>query len=423
MNLNQLLAKTGQFPGIGIKLVPLQQTLYSYGGNYQSISSFLEYKFRSSIVNPVADFSFTFAMPNYTKPFTDFIHEGDEVILFIKVQGQEFTLCTGLIDTIETQVSSAGEQVTVMGRDLLGQWDDQSIFTPDGNLQVLSASMSPTTLYDNLSQHTRTPAVRLQGIPSVAYPIGFSPQESKLQVVTRYLEPYNALVWSDPDGTVVFGKPNMAFAPAGTTTASAPGASASSASPLNVISGTLMVNKTNGVANCLSMRSTRSSATIPNYVTGIFSGQTIAANQVTKQQGLANPQPGPARLASLGHYLSRVIVTSDPGGSLPQAMNFVSSLIFNGSNPLNRCRAYAAREMARENMRELIVQAVVPGHLNEQGNAYQKDQLYRVNFDRDGIDLVMYLYECEYSLDEKEGPKTLLMLCNLNSIVAGNNFQ
>jgi len=398
--LNKLLEKTGQFPSISIKLVPLDTSLFANAKYGVEINNFLSYRFRASVVNPVSDFSFTFANPNQEYPFTKYINEGDIILLFVKVEDTEYPLSTGIIDTIETAVTPAGETVSVMGRDLMGQWADQTVFSPDAQ-GIWAQQATPTQVFNQLKINTRTQAIRFQGIPSISNYVSMAPMESKLQVVTRFLEPYNSLAWCAQDGTHVWGQPNM----------SAPN------------SGVIIMNKNLSLSNCISMRSTRSAATIPNFILPILSNQVDALNQLSKRPGLANPQPGPTRLAKYGHYLHKVFVSSVPNGSDAQPTNSVQLLrLFNG-RVLDVASALALRDMARENMRELLIQAVVPGHVNEQGLPFLIDQNYHVIFDRDGVEEDMYLFEVEYSLNESEGPRTLLMFTRKNSIVAGNNFQ
>lgn len=399
-SLNSLLQKTGQFPGVSIKMVPLQTNLYANAQYGVTIDNFIDYRFRSSVIQPIESFSFTFAYPAQNQPFSSYIRDGDAILLFVNVNGQEYPLSTGIIDSTEVQVSASGEIVTVSGRNLLGQWEDQGIFTPDGD-RIFAGQMSPQTIFGILARNTRTQKMKLQGLGSNSQLIGGNPMESKLAVLVRYLEPSNCIPWMGPDGTLIMGKPNMS----------------------QPISGNVIVSKKTSTANCISIRSCRSSATIPNYVVPILSAQTNNAIQVAKQQGIANPQPGPKRLLSLGHRFTRVFTTSDPDGNLAQSLNATQSLTNAGGNALSKCRAYGMREIARENMKELMVQSVMPGHLNENGQPYQIDQVYQVVFDRDGVDAQMYLYEVEYSSNEKEGPRTLLMFTNFNTIVMGNNFK
>ncbi len=84
----------------------------------------------------------------------------------------------------------------------------------------------------------------------------------------------------------------------------------------------------------------------------------------------------------------------------------------------NILQAYAKREIARRNVNEIIVQAVVPGHYNEEGEPYVTDTVYHVEYDRGGVDENMYLFQTDYGLNAERGQHTNLYFCRLGSIVA-----
>ena len=401
-NLDQIIATTGQYPAITLTLMPLVPPNTKTQGIV--ISTFLEYAFKASVVQPIADFSFTFVYP-YGQPATQFIHEGDIVLLSVNLNGQDYPLSQGIIDTLEIQVTGAGETITIMGRDLLGQWEDQSQYQLSGKLPLYpNVVITPQQLYYTLAQNTRSQStqLRLQNIPNTPHPLGVDPTESKLQIVTRYLEPYNALVWCGIDGKIVWGKPNMVVPP---------------------LAGVLIVSKSQGISNCLSMRATKSAFTVPATVRPYLSGQEAAAGQdKVIFSSIQNPFAEVKRLASLGCQLTSVYVTSDPGGSNPQLINSAVSLTVN-EGVQSKMHAYALRQMAKDNMRILQVQAVVPGHVNAGGLPFTIDSCYQIVFDRAEIDCSMYLYEAEYTLNEHDGPRTLLTFTYPNTIVAGNNYK
>src|ERR1019366_8042788 len=197
---------------------------------------------------------FTFTNPS-SDYFTKYFSEGDIILLFMVVgaqpnqpnTGTRVTLCTGIIDTIETQVSASAEIVTVMGRDLLGQWADQSVFSPFGGKTTLIGTFSPKTLFSLLSQNTRMQPnnFRLQNLSDTGYPIDIQPTDTKLQTLIRYLEPKWSLVWCDPSGVVVMGQPNMVNY--GISAGALQAASNSKAPVAGGISGTIIVNKKRGI--------------------------------------------------------------------------------------------------------------------------------------------------------------------------------
>lgn len=400
-NLDQILQTTGQYPAITMTIQPLDPIPGI--GNGIVIDTFLEYRFKASVVQPISDFSFTFFYTNL-EPATDFIHEGDIVLLSVNLNGQDYPLSTGVIDTIEVQVTGAGETVTVMGRDLLGQWEDQCQYQVAGTALPPATKITPKSLYHFLSQNTRSSpnALVLQNLANLPQSLGIAPLDSKLQVALRYLEPYNALVWCRPNGQIVWGKPNMVVPP---------------------LAGLLIVSRSEKQANCLSMRATKSATTVPSMITPILTNQEFAAGQKKVIfPPIINPFAEVRRLAALGWQLNQVYVSSDQSGSDPQSINNAVSLKVN-EGVVSRMRAYALRNMAKDNMRVLQLQAVVPGHVNGSGLPFIIDSNYQIIFDRAGIDSSMYLYEAEYTLNETDGPRTSLNFTYPNTIVAGNAYK
>lgn len=400
MSLGTLLERTGQFTGISLQVIPLDRSARVNGAYGVRIDNFLRYSFRSSIVVPVDAFSCDFSFPDDTVPISRRIRSGDIAQIIAQTEKGEEVLSTGIIDRVRTDVSSSGEFVRVSGRDLMCQLNDQTVFSVDGE-GVWAAQITPTALFRLLQVGTRISKVRLQGITDAQYPLAMEPGETKLQVLLRYLEPLNALAWTDPDGTLVIGRPEMR-----------------SNTPAN---GTLTMSKSKQASNCLHMSSDRAEATIPNFILPVWAAQVLVQRMLAKSQGFPNNAPGPKRLRTLGHRLTKVVVVSEPSGDRRDSSNFAATLQAVGLP--NLLQTTGLREMARQNMRELEVQALVPGHLNEGGRPYRSDQRYQINFDRDGVDERMYLYDVEYSLDPKEGPKTVLTFCRMGTIVAGVKFQ
>lgn len=397
--LFQLLQNSGQYPTITLKIVPLSlPQLPSI-----EINTFLDYSFKASVVTPIADFSFTFAYPSDTAPSTDFIHEGDIAILSVNLNGNEYPLGTGIIDTVEVQVTANGETISVMGRDMMGQWEDQQCWLVNGKTFTIS-KMTPNALYNFFASDTRSKnnGLLLQNIPDESQLVAIAATDTKLQVVTRFLEPFNALAWCQPDGTITWGKPDMV-----------------PPSPI----GNLTVSKSTRFSNCLSMRATRSAATVPSIVKPVLAGQEVAALLGTPFPPLTNPFAEVATLSSLGHRLATVYISSDPKGGDPQTINELNQFAKQPNPVVARMNAYGFRLMARENMRILQIQVVVPGHVNEFGVPYIIDEMYHIVFDRAGIDHQMYLYQLEYTCSESDGPRTLLQFTYPNTIVAGANYK
>jgi prophage tail gpP-like protein len=81
-------------------------------------------------------------------------------------------------------------------------------------------------------------------------------------------------------------------------------------------------------------------------------------------------------------------------------------------------QAAAKRELARANFNEHLLQAVVPGHFNENGELYLPNTVYNIEFDRANIDEKMFLYSVEWNLTSERGSFSVLSFCNLNTIVS-----
>ena len=241
MSLTDVLS-TGQFPPLSLQIIPLDRTPYADGSYGFRIDRFLSYSFQSSVVQPVQSFSFTFVYDEDIA-FREYVTEGDIVQIQIGEGAAETLLATGIIETVDVDVDAHNEIVTVHGRNLLGLLDDQHLYRINGDTS--SGKMTPAQVMDRMKLDTRFQKVRFQNIDLNAHFFATEVGESKLQAITRYLEPRNALIWQDPDGTVVLGKPNML--PLSTRDLSAEAAGLA-----------MVVNKKRGVANCLSMRDRKS---------------------------------------------------------------------------------------------------------------------------------------------------------------------
>lgn len=399
-SLGNLLQRTGQFPGISIQTIPLDRSARVNQKYGVRIDTFLKYAFRSSIVVPVDAFSCEFAFPDDPRPVSSMIRSGDIVQVIAQADSGDQVLSTGIIDKVTTDVGPSGEFVRVTGRDLMGQLDGQTVFSVDGE-GVWAERMTPAALFATLQIGTRIGALRLQGVKNFPYPLAMEAGENKLQVLLRYLEPLNALPWMDASGRLVIGRPNM------NTNLKA--------------DGNFVMSKSRATSNVLHMTSSRAEATIPSFILPVWAAQVQAQRMVAKSQGIPNNAPGPKRLRQLGHRVSKVVVVSEPSADRRDSANFAATLQAVGLP--NLLQTMALREMARQNMHELEVQAIIPGHLNDFGIAVRPDQSYTIEFDRDGVNERMYLYDVEYSLDEKQGPRTVMSFVRMGTICAGVKYQ
>lgn len=393
--LSKILGSSGRMPSVTIRVTPIDFsppfTLDSAGG------AVLTYNFSSSITIPVDTFSFTLVAPNSDTSMNEKIKEGDLVTIY----ANGVALSTGIIDTIDIETDGQfGERVMVSGRDLMGQLEDQDAVGLDSKL-IKAAQSTMQGCVNLIIPNTRIQGVNLKNVPSAlssnsTVKFATEPGESKLAVLQRLIEPYNLLAWMSPNGEINIGKPAMNSDP----------------------EGIIQCSKKDRKSNVLSIKAIRSAATIPNAFVAIWAGQESVQDRVKKEQVLFNYAKGPMRLRHYGHILTKSVVTSHPdaqGDARTLAeVNLLKSV--NGVN--NLLSSLARRSMASHNHKELIVQAIVPGHYNEEGNPYLVDTVYTVFYDRGGVSEKMYLFQTDYSFDEAGGQKTSLYFCRLGTLVA-----
>ncbi len=379
--LKQLLEKTGRLPPVTLNIAPLA------GGSF-SLDRFLDYKFSSSILKPVDSFSFAFVAPDDQRSFDEYVKEGD--LVYLTANG--VALCTGMIDQTDIETDREfGEKISVNGRDCMSQYEDndaisiqdEPIWANNYTIKQVIAKLNESTRIGN--------DIIVQDAPTKGYLFATEPSEKKLSALQRFLEPLNCIAWMRGDGKIVVGRPNMA----------------------QPARGRIVLSKSKRESNVLSLKVTRSCTQIANIIVPIWSGQELAPRSA--QQRLLNAAPGPTRLRKLGHRVVKTMVISTPQATDPQGYSEVNNFKAGDGNIL---KAYAKREIARQNTQEVIVQAVVPGHFDENGNPWQIDTVYKIEYDRGNIDENMYLYECEYTGSESDGQKTTLYFCRLGTIVS-----
>lgn len=380
----------GRFPPIELRIKRLGKDLSIPG---VGLENFLSYKFDSSMLIPSDSFDFAFAAPDERRTFRDYFQEGDIVQLFANNR----QLATGLIDQTEIEVDNQwGEKVSIVGRDLLGQLEDQDAVSVESN-PFYASRATCQQVFRLVQQNTRLQRLRTQDAPKKGYLFATEPGETKMTALQRYMEPLNILAWSDPDGTLVMGRPNMAQGPI----------------------ATLCLERSNRRSNVLDMKATFAAATVPNLIVPIWVGQEQVQTRIAKEQILRNTAAGAARLLNLGHFLPKVVLVSNPTGTSAQELSEVNQLeVVRDAAGGNILRAYAKREAARQNLRELQVQVVVPGHFNELGDPYRVDTCYQISFDRANIVEKMYLYHVQYELTVENGQRTRLFFTRVNTIVA-----
>lgn len=390
MSIQSILERTGRFPPVKIVLSPLSPK--SKPAQTIDLDRFLSYSFDSSILIPVDTFRFSFVNPDSVLALPQMIKEGD----LVQLLANDVPLSTGIIDTTDVETDSDfGEKSEILGRDLLSQLEDQDAISADDKT-IYGKKFTPAQAAAKIIEHTRIPTnVILQDAPNNAYLFATEPGESKIQALQRYVEPLNCIFWAAPDGRLTIGRPNMA----------------------QDTSGSLVLNKQQRKANVLAMKVIRSSASICNLMVSIWTGQENVQSAVSPSQRVYNKAEGPARLRSLGHIVSKSVVTSNPEASDPQGYAALNQFVV-ASQSGNILQAYAKRALAMMNQKEIIVQVTVPGHYNENGDPFKIDTTYDIEYDRGFVKEKMYLFQCQYLLDERGGQKTNLFFCRLWTIVS-----
>lgn len=387
--LQKHLEKYGRLPPVTLLVTPLD------GSKPITLDRFLTYNFKSSILVPVDQFTFTFVAPDDPQPFPNRVKEGDLITLFANGQ----PLATGIIDVVDVEVDNAyGEKVTVSGRDLTGQLADQDAVSINSEA-IYGGQFSIAQAASKLIEATRIPRVLVQDATKQSkWLFATEPSESKLDALMRFLDPLNVLFWAGPTGSLIISKPNFAQA----------------------TQGLLILSKERRKSNVFNMKAIRESNTIPNKVLPVWAGAELAQSAYPiREQALNNPAKGPARLRRLGSVLQKTSVFSSPQGTSAQDQSQVNLLTAGSSNLM---QSIAKRLLSRGNHKELIVQATVLGHYNEKAKPYAVNQTYDVVFDRGAVDKKMFLFEVDYSGGE-EGQKTNLFLCNLNTMVSDGKVK
>lgn len=385
-SLESQLQKTGQMPPVNLIIKPLS------GGRSISLDRFLSYNFTSSIMIPVDTFSFVFASPD-SPPLTDLINDGD----IVNLTANDVPICTGIIDSTETETDTEyGEKSTISGRDTMGQLEDQDAISITSK-PIWANAISLENGIKLICQDTKFTKFDFRNLPSPKTPplLASEPGESKLSVLQRFIEPYNIVAWTGPNGELVVGKPNMA----------------------QTKSGNIILSRSDRASNVMSARVRRSATNIPNIVAPIWAGQEQIVSTKGVQQVLYNAAPGPSRLRKSGYLVPKTVVTSSVNAPDAQGLSAINAIQAGGSQVI---QAYAKREIARQNFGEIQFECVVPGHFNANGEPYLVDTVYNINYDRGNLFEDMYLYQVQYQLSLEQGQTTVLSFCRFGSIVADN---
>ena len=397
MSLLADLKVDGRFPPVEMRITPLVSRTPQRNAPVKSlvIDKFINYSFNNSMLIPVDNFSYSFSAPSDEKSFTEYVLEGDLVSLHAK----NICIGTGIVDQIEIECDGdSGEKVTVNGRNLLGQLEDQAAVSIDMK-PIYLQNIKAEDAVKKLIEGTRLPReIITQDVTNIISLIQTQPGETKLNAILRFLEPLNCLCWSSPEGRLVVGKPNFG----------------------QKALGKLMVSKSKRSSNVLSIRVTRSAASIASRVVAVWTSAELNVQQATAQNKVfENKAEGPSRLLNNGHSVTKVYVSSIANGGDAAGGDEVSRLKVAKQADVTLLAQEAFRMMARDNFNEILVTCIVAGHYNEQGQPYVTDTIYNIEYDRAGLSENMYLYSVEYSGDVNRGQWTTLNFCRVNTIVHG----
>lgn len=395
--LQRQIKEKGRLPGLKLIIQPLTSDRKTV-----ELDTFISYSFQSSIIVPVDTFSFTFTSPTRERTsFLDYVQEGDVAVLKCETIQGERTLSTGIIDVVDIETTISGEIVTVQGRDFISQLEDQTCVNlnadplPFGNYTI-------DQVMKYLLGNTRIKKYKIQNVSgTLSGYFAAEPGETKLSALLRYAESLNILIWSAPDGTLMIGKPKMQEAS----------------------KGALIMDRDKKTSNIIGMKATRNSTSIPNVILPMWNGQEYVTARIAKDSAFSNVAEGAKRLARRGHVILRVISTSIPSGGDVTTQTQLTTLTQAQAGGSTFMQALAKREAARENMKELEVQALVYGHYNDDLEPFVSDSCYHAVYPSAKVDEKLYLYSVTYEISPDGGPRTRLNLCKLGTIVSDNGFN
>lgn len=373
------------------KPIELDFKSFQVGGpsGSQSLSTFSSYDFDRNILVPADAFRFT--APGIDKATRKAIRSGDMVELFaVREDGSKEQLATGFVDETDTHITPGNVEYLLNGRDTMGALVDNAAVDAQ-NRVILVENIRIDDILLQLIQNTRIPAeILTQRIPNGQLLFQTNPGETKINALQRYLEFTNCLVWSNPNGQIIIGKPDFT----------------------QDRSGKFVLNSSNPTGNnLLEARVKRNVNTvIRQIITQIQSATLVDAAPYTvgnQDKDMLATKKG------VGKSIYRVFTYGNGNDSV----NTVTA-IGNSSSPFDIGHALSLREIAMDNMKILDVEAVVQGHLNENDEAFDVDQVYNVQIEDEDVLEDMYVYNVNYSLTMDKGLLTKLRLCRLGTIVA-----
>lgn len=356
-----------------------------------SLKLFDSYHFERNIMVPAAAFRFT--APGADKAERMAIRSADMVELYtLMPTGQKVKMATGILDETDTHIHAKGVDYVLTGRDMLAELVDKDAVDAQNRI-IYVASITLTKAVELFLSNTRLARARVdnRGAPSGQLLLQTNVGESKISALQRYAEYCNCLIWSLPDGTVAVGKPNMHQAPAGALISRY-----SDPSQNNVLDARVRRN-TNQAIRQLAVQLQNLQSVSPAPIT--------LQNRDRDVLAVAQAFAGCSRyrVYTLGNGMDAVntLTAVGQGGGIGSIGN-----------------AYALRQLAMENVKVLDVEAVVEGHVNENGIPYNTDQVYSVEIEDEDVKEPLYVYNCTYELTKETGKLTRMRLCRPGCIVA-----
>jgi prophage tail gpP-like protein len=359
-----------------------------------TLQTFTSYYFERDIQTPAA--SFHFSAPGVDKASRLAIRSGDRAELYLPGPGPLVSrLATGFVDETETHITGTALDYNISGRDTLSALcDNDSV--DEHNKMIAAETITFPALAKQLLRNTRISGsvVVDQGMPTGKLTYQTNVGETKINALQRFLEYANCLVWTKPSGQIVIGKPNMAQAPSGNLycTLRSP--------ELNNFMDVKVKRNTNQAIRRIAVQ--MQNLEFSNPTTNTLSNQDEDV------------------LSTAGAGVGRSVLHAYSLGTGMDALNILGFV--KGGTGANRLvdigRAYAAREIAASNVNVVSVIGRTDGHLNENGVAYNIDQVYYVVVEDEDLFEPMYVYKCVYELTENDGMTTTLYLCRLGALVA-----
>lgn len=356
-----------------------------------TLRTFTSYTFDRSLLTPASAFRFT--SPGVNKSDRTQIRSGDIATLFVvNKDGDKRAIATGIIDETDTHVIPSNVEYVLTGRDMIGQLVDNTAVDASNKI-INTQQVNLKTIAEFLIANTRIPAgIITQQIPNGTFLFQTNPGETKINSLQRYLELSNCLVWCKENGQLIVGKPSFTQPASGALT--------------------LLYSDPRG-NNLLEARVKRNvNGAIRKIVAQLQSLDQVDAATYTK----LNNDPDMQAVAD--GLVGRSVYNRFSYGSGTDLVNQVTQVGNQTGNPRKIGDELALREIARENMKILDVEAVVEGHINEIGLPYNVDQVYNVRIEDDDVDEDMLVYNVSYELTSEHGKLTRMRLCRLGTIVA-----